>query len=190
MYLMAYRPAYTETACKALFDAEKMHKLLTSMTGKTREESNLLYRIEKDRNGLPIIFVQNDFPLASTEDMKLVKEPLNLERLIDSRNEITMSLVAAPLIHSNNCRKLISDSDSRIKWVSDRMSGIEIGSIRETGKRHVDILGHTDKGGKASLDLYEFKVIGHIVDKEAFKKLWQKGIGMEKCYGSGLMLVM
>ena len=78
-----------------------------------------------------------------------------------------------------------------ICWLVEKLRryGIDTFLVTEIQKQNVSFAHDSDKGGRATITLYDFDIRGTITNIDAFKAAWHKGMGEHKAYGNGMFLL-
>lgn len=193
MYLSVLRPKMLnmETASAFIQDEQQMHKLLTGLFNSQRKEINLLYKkilTEKEA----AVLLQSDIPPSESSlfDIQTVDASDRLNK-IQNHQMFHFRLITSPYVRKEGKRKLLPNTKERISWLQRKgeQYGFELYQCRE-GKKIVRHLNHSKEcGGKALISGYEYEGRIRITDKDQFIDAYRKGIGPEKAYGFGLLML-
>ena len=183
------------SARQALRDRDDMHKNLSQAIGK-----RFIYRVYETRNKVEIITISDDTPdrtelskrgycLESTRDMS------NLKTLYREGSVFAFDLLAAPArrIKNNNNKNdrriFLKSPEERRNWLvwQGKKYGFEVLSEVEAAEKHSFMVGRNS--GEFWFTGVKFEGILKITDASLFWKAWETGIGPEKAYGMGLLVI-
>ena len=191
--LYIFKVNRTPFIAKCVIDAQKMHKYLCSLVHTDRKSVNLLYKLDILHD---LLYLQSDIrpdespylKLLYTEDMDAV--------LAKMHNEYEIHILVTTDTHMKKTvngatKRVYVPSLKRPEWISEKLkrNGIESYIIKESAKRDVRFVHKSDRGGKASITIFDFDVYGKITDIDALRRAWHTGMGLHKAYGNGLFLL-
>ena len=167
---------------RGLVDCQDMHKNIQQFFGTSREESQVLYRLTKDSiyvsaSKEPVVHESNGITVVAIKDVVFP----------ESGDELRFNILTCPYKKIDGHRIPLTDERSRIAW------------IHRQGEKHgFACLTMTENGSSIiKSDSKKFEVEGHyysgvleVTDKELFRLALENGIGAEKAYGFGMMLVV
>ena len=186
----------------SLKDAQKMHRLLTGLFQKSRQEASLLYRV-KVSAGKVMVYQYSNTPV--------LRERLRDGVHLFGEREITgwlesmqegqswgFDIVTMPFKKekqgegTNSRRRFIKDQEERLEWLSRKASqnGFSILDVEEIEGEKLNIYHSSEKGGKMTMDHYRYSGRLVITDAQAFRNGIIQGIGPGKAYGLGMMLLV
>lgn len=187
----------SRTAADLLGNAQKMHAEVCHLAASSRRDSNLLYRVADSS-----VYVSSDGPL----DIKRARPGIrlgatrDLSEWIDQFTEgdvFRFDLLAAPACKKardgfkNSQRVTIDDPEARMNWLMRQAEkhGFEIIGVEERGGDTVS--GYQPKRGKRfKLRGYRYIGVLRITNPEKFRAAIREGIGPEKAYGFGMLMVI
>lgn len=190
----------SSSARQALRDCEDMHRNIQSIFESDRLSQNVLYRVLYERKDISV-YVMSDRQI--TEDMIkfssgfILLGSVSLESVKDSIKEGSVyqfDLVAYPSEKKhiqgkkNSLRKYLSDYDDQLSWIHSK--------AEQSGFRIID-LGLSDgnpvstkkKGTEIRLNQTRFYGRLQVENIDKFLESWRCGIGPEKAYGFGMLLL-
>lgn len=167
---------------QCLVDRQDMHRNIQSFFGTTRESANVLYRVTKDGIYVsstvdPIVAESNGITIVASKEISL-------------RNDgdvLRFNVFTRPYKKNKGHRIPLIREQERLEWLykQSKQHGFEIISVSETGHGTVKSIS---KGFE--IEGYYYAGTLMVTDKEKFSSVLKKGIGAEKAYGLGLMLVV
>ena len=191
-------------AREALLDAQVMHKALTALFGTSRKDGDILYRLNHGVQSASV-YVYSNIPAAEgtpVDGMSVVYSKC-YDSVLDSIRDgmkIAFSLEAVPSIKKSRSgendngpsrRKVISSADDRLSWLARKgaASGFDLVSVEETEGDQI-LIGHSkERGGEVTIQAFHYAGTVQITDAAAFRKALQNGIGPERAYGAGMMMI-
>lgn len=191
--LYIYKILPTPFIAKCASDAQMMHKYLCGLIHASRNEANLLYKLDVEHSCL---FVQSDIQPDEAQFFKLLYK-MDIDHVLSKKmpqDEIHFRLTTDTHMKKTTngiTKKIYVPHDKIAMWLTEKLqrNGVDVHSIRELGKRNVTFLHSNDRGGYANVTTYEFDIRGAIVNTESLRNAWHKGMGEHKAYGNGLFLL-
>ena len=185
-------PRYTPAAM-ALSDPGYMHKMIQEAFDTKRNEYNVLYRV-LDYAERKILYVQSK---AVPNWMSLTRKGFNLievkniqglENTFKEENCYRFAIKAFPSKKSSNVREPLIDRESRMQWLQreSQKAGFDVVEVQEREQVRKTIHRIT---GPFKLGGVVYEGVLKIKDKDAFVRAYQNGIGPEKAYGYGLLML-
>lgn len=184
---------------ECLRNCQKMHSLITALFSSSRKDQNIIYRMHTAQ-GMVILYIFSDIPVQNEIDGVRVCGQRDLSDWLASFSEgqiLRFDLVACPSkkVHSegqkNSRRRVLRTQGERIAWLDRKaeQGGFSIEQVVEQEQSH-DFGTHTkEKGGAMHLDAYRYQGILRVRDATKFQQTISHGIGPEKAYGMGMMMV-
>jgi CRISPR system Cascade subunit CasE len=201
MYLSCYSlDLRSSEVRRALKSSYEMHRTVMSAfrsdAGEApRENMNILYRLIVSGKQYRLYVSSAELPISEMPQgfNKLPGSPKDLSRLkdvFDNGQIYCFDLMAAPTkkidvpSRKNSKRVFLCKREEREAWLRAKaaQNGFELLSFIE--ETQVD--NKLKKGGYNSV---VFKGVLKITDKEKFLNAYQKGIGAEKAFGCGMLLL-
>lgn len=183
----------------ALWDAQRMHQIVTTIFNSSRKDSNILYRIN---------YRQTSAYLYTYSDTQANRELLPVGVSIEGERDITewkslltagkcvkFDLIASPSkkvkIDGVSKRRLLESEAERFDWLARKGSqyGFELLRASESQEDEAHVNHPADRGGQMSFRTFHYTGILRIVDGMKFQTALATGIGPGKAYGSGMMLL-
>lgn len=190
---------------QSMRDARDMHRSVMRMfpdveQHNARKEMDVLYRVQSLRSGTRLYVVSQIEP--KVEDMpkgfKPVAPPKPLDAALDGMtcgNSYQFDLLAVPSKKlrgdgKNSKRVFITDAQQRIEWLERKaqQAGFALEWVREDGQAKATVYGK-DEHPTVTHTGVRFCGRLRVTDEAAFRKAYIEGIGAEKAYGMGLLLL-
>ena len=191
--LYIYKVAITPFTAKCVDDAQKLHEFLCSLVCTDRKSANLLYKFDP-KNGY--LFLQSDVEPKKADDIQLLYT-LDIDRILSQKKSgdnihfrLTTDTHMKKTVRGIT-KKVYVPSENAIRWLTEKLHryGIDASLVTETQKQNITFSHDENKGGRATITLYDFDIRGTITDIDAFKATWHKGMGEHKAYGNGMFLL-
>lgn len=191
--LYTYKVAITPFTAKCVSDAQKLHEFLCALVGTDRKNANLLHKFDS-KNGY--LFLQSDVEPKEVNDLKLLYT-LDIDKLLSQKKNgdqihfrLTTDTHMKKTVNGVK-KKTYVPSENMICWLVEKLRryGIDTFLVTEIQKQNVSFAHDSDKGGRATITLYDFDIRGTITNIDAFKAAWHKGMGEHKAYGNGMFLL-
>lgn len=186
-------------ARQALRNCQDMHRTLMKAFDCSREEASLIYRLFKTDESIYIYTqsaVKPQWERIEKNGFHCVKMQ-DITPLLDTfQNEMPLrfSLLACPAKKvkgegKNSKRVLLRSTEERIAWLSRQgeKCGFKVLEAHEAAKEQ--LLFGTKSSGEFYLAGVSFEGLLCITDAALFRRAFQQGIGSEKAYGLGLLMV-
>ena len=184
---------------QSLRNCQDMHRTIMKAFDCSREEAQVLYRVIKTDQKL-IVYVQSKnepkwervessgFHCEKQQDISALFKAFTRDKMF------RFSLTACPtkkiMCEKKNSRRvLLRGTQNRIDWLirQGEKNGFAIMESHETGKE-VLISGNKEKK-EFFLAGVPFEGVLQITDPEAFCQGYLRGIGPEKSYGFGMLMI-
>ncbi len=184
---------------QSLRNCQDMHKTLMQAFDCSREEASLLYRVFRTDRSLYLYaqsmalpqwdhIEKNGFLCEKMQDISALEESFN-ENMI-----LRFSLLACPAKKvkgegKNSKRVLLREEEERHEWLKKQGEkyGFSLLEAHETAKE--EKLSGTKQSGQFFVVGIPFEGVLQITDLELFKKGFRNGIGAEKAYGLGMLML-
>lgn len=192
---------YHPVAANALHDQGYMHRQLQAAFESARSEYNVLYRL-MNISEKPILYVQSDivpnWNKLATRGFTLIdiRNTQEIVNNIQDNNIYRFEVKAYPskkkatAIRSRDghIREYLYDEEKQIEWIKKeaKKAGFE---LLEAYNKRSGTETVSRKTGDYKLKGTIYQGILRVTDKESFKQAYRKGIGPEKAYGFGLLLL-
>lgn len=188
-------PAVRQT----LHNCQDMHRTLMKAFDCGREEAGMLYRVIRTDTAI-YLYVQslacpqwdriekNGYQCAKMRDISALPDQLRLNTVL------RFSLLACPAKKvkgdgKNSRRVLLRGTDERLDWLKreGEKHGFALLEAHEAAKEQK--LNGTKPSGAFYLAGVPFEGVLQITDAEAFQNAFRQGIGPEKAYGFGMLML-
>ncbi len=201
MYLTKLRvPLTNRKAAEALGDCQKMHRMICGLFGTRRQDENILYRVHVIRGSIQI-YLYSEYPPESLPETVQLAGQRDLTQWIDGMsagNSLGFDLLTCPSKkvyqaekNKNSRRRILREPQERLDWLKGKaeQNGFRILDVWELEQSHNYGRHSSGKGEAFHLDAYHYQGILCITDADLFRKAIQVGIGPEKAYGLGMLMV-
>lgn len=183
------------SARQGLYDRQDLHRNLTqAFSGK------FLYRLTKNNDTLGLLVLCDTLPdetILRTKGCLLeqFQDVSALKTIYADGSLLRFNLLASPSKKlkedgkDNSRRVFLSSMELRSDWLKRQgvKYGFEVLEVHEPSVPQILTVGRAS--GAFSLSAVEFEGIIRIRNCSVFWPSWEKGIGPEKAYGMGLMLL-
>lgn len=193
MYLSIVQPDFSQVnAARAMTNEQDMHRNIQALFDSDRKSINVLYRFipSKDIRSA-VICVQSDIMPTSTSDLKVISCTDASERVshIKEGMFLRFDVLLRPVKRHEGRSTLIRDAMSRVEWVGALAEkyGFEIVTIREVSRIQKTVFHSGEKSGRVDGYRYEGSLL--VKDVDLFKKAYETGIGRDKAYGYGMLML-
>ena len=165
-------------------DGDFMHKWLTDQFDSSRAEKNILYRIDRRKDGV-YLYVQSDdvFPERNIRRAGLEKR-LSFEITVKDGDRIAFCLFGSSNTTGDDHKKVfIKDADARLAWVARKLGdSVSDLLVKEVKTDTVMVKGEQYVRGA------DYMGTCIVEDAGKFLDIVNHGIGRVKNYGMGLLL--
>lgn len=188
------------SARQALTDCGDMHRNIQALFGESREDAGVLYRAQKTERGCTVYILSSRKPVfdeaaarngmipAGTRDMTAV------EGLFAEGRRFRFDLLTMPSkkesdrTRKNSQRRILRDPEERLAWLARKA---EAGGFRilSASDEEGETLRAKKSGGELWIHTTRFTGVLEITDPDRFLSAWKGGIGPEKAYGLGMLMV-
>lgn len=186
---------------RAMADRQQLHQLVTGLFHASRRDAALLYRYKAV--GIKVLlYIYSSLPIRQEElhrDMKLTggREVTDWLDGLQSGQTITFDLLTMPFkkvydgTHKNSRRRVLRQPEERMVWLRRKaeQNGFTVLSVREDPAERIFGNHSEDQGGKLFLDTWRYTGLLQITDAEMFREAVRNGIGPDKAYGLGMLLL-
>lgn len=193
MYLSIVQPDFSQVnTARSMTNEQDMHRNIQALFDSDRQSINALYRFipSKDIRSA-VICVQSDIMPTSTSDLKVISCTDASERisLIKAGMVLKFDVLLRPVKRHEGRSTLIRDMESRIEWVEmlGQKYGFKIETIREVLRIQKTVFHSGTKTGR--VDGYRYVGTLSVQDADLFKKAYETGIGRDKAYGYGMLML-
>lgn len=184
---------------QGLRNCEDMHKNIQKCFGSARADAGVLYRLHRGGKGICVYLLSDSEPTAPVPGMipEGCKDMTAYENALTEGRVFRFDLLCMPSKkvadgQKKNSRRInLRTPVERAAWLERKAAagGFEIlpDTLCETEERVV-----TGRKGDSELIFHatQFTGVLRITDEEAFRRTWREGIGPEKAYGLGMLMLM
>ena len=185
---------------QALRDCGDMHRNIQKLFSCSRSESGVLYRLYQDASGCYAYTLSETEPLE-TEDcgkngMHIVgsNDVSGMTELFIPGRKFRFQLLTMPYkkvsdgVSKNSRRRYLRTHEERIAWLQRK--GEQYGfQILDVEEQPGETLSSCKKENVIYLPTVKYSGILCVTEQENFTKAWKYGIGAEKAYGLGMLMV-
>lgn len=189
-----------ESVRQALRDCGDMHRNVQRLFDAGRSDAGVLYRNGNEKNGCYLYVLSETLPTESEatqkNGMKIVglRDVSALENVFVPGKVLHFDLLTMPCkkqwdgASKNSRRVVLRKAEERIGWLRKKAvdNGFEILDALETEQV---VMFANKKEGRVYLHPYQYEGVLRITDEAKFKTAWKNGIGPEKAYGLGMLMV-
>ena len=185
----------------SLMDRQKLHQLVTGLFGASRKDAGLLYRY-KTAGTKVLLYIYSSVPLDESRlsgDVRMTGERDVSAWLAGMGNGqiLRFDLLTMPFkkvfdgTNKNSRRRLLRDPEERLAWLQRKaeQNGFSVLSVREDPAERIFGSHSAEKGGRLYLDSWRYTGTLRITDEDLFRTAVQNGIGPDKAYGLGMLLL-
>lgn len=199
MYLTKFRFVLEAHATiVAINNRHELHRDIQSMFNAKRETWNTLYRVVDGGKDL-FLYVQSDCPpkfdasrMKHLEMISCSEIDSKLQSRIFAGDVIHFSIACCPSFKKsgdgkNSRRMYIRDREEKLAWLCDRLyEGGEVLYCLDESKESMVV---HKPGHSMTIEATIFNGTLKVTDPDALLDLIREGIGPEKAYGCGLLMV-
>lgn len=185
----------------ALLDAQKLHRLVTGLFQCARKDAELLYRC-RSRGICTDLYMYSACsidPAKIVPGMRLVAQrdvTLWLESM-ENGDVFSFQLVTAPFRKvaedgaRNSRRRALRTREERLAWLQRKaeQGGFRLLSAEETPSERLVARHSAASGGSLTVDARCYSGFLRVENAERFRQTVACGIGPEKAYGLGMLLL-
>ena len=185
----------------ALRDAQKLHRLIAGLFGCARKDAELLYRC-RVRGLHADVYLYSARPVDTERilpGMTLIAER-DVTPWLDAMRDgdvLGFDLVTAPFRKvaedgaRNSRRRALRTQEERFAWLGRKaeQGGFRLLSVEEKTADKLTANHPAEQGGSLTVDAYCYTGLLRIEDAERFRQTVARGIGPEKAYGLGMLLL-
>ena len=186
---------------QGLADRQRLHQMLTGLFGASRRDAALLYRYKTAGTKI-MLYLYSSLPICEeslTRDIRLTggRDVSDWLAGMEAEQVMGFDLLTMPFRkvfdgeHKNSRRRLLKKPEERMEWLGRKaeQNGFVILSAREDPAERVFASHAADQGGRLFLDAWRYTGTLRITDAERFRAAVQYGIGPDKAYGLGMILL-
>lgn len=184
-----------------IYDRDKMHKKIMEMFDNKRSEEKVLFAVlnpndnkNKTCCSAPIIIQSENRPNYNNVKNLYQYNCMPIDNTLNKLSHgdiVNLIAVLEPTkrnIARKNGRKIINTEGGRCEWVFKKFSKAgEIKFLKEINKVDASVFRRGVKSRKFSTFTYEITI--KINDVDELKKMICTGVGRDKAYGAGLVMI-
>lgn len=193
MYLSVVQPDFSQVnMARALINEQDMHRNIQAMFSLDRQTANVLYRTipSKDMRR-SVICLQSDVVPKDTDDIKVITCVNADDRVAKVKDNmvIAFDVLLRPAKRHEGKSTLIRDKDERIQWVKalGAKYGFTVRTMNELSQIKKNIYHTGTRAGR--IDGWRYTGTLVVDHAETFKKAYITGIGRDKSYGFGMLML-
>ena len=185
----------------AMGDSQQMHRLVTGLFGKSRKEADVLYRVRMS-GILGELYLYSVIPvmeervlpgmrLTAQRDVTLWLESMKTGDIYRFQLLTAPSKKVACEGTKHSRRRSLREPEERLTWLARKgeQGGFAILSVQETPGEKLSARHTVNDGGMLTVDSFCYTGCLRITDENAFRRTVREGIGPEKAYGLGMLLL-
>lgn len=185
----------------ALQDAQKLHRLVTGLFQCARKDAEVLYRC-RGRGIHTDLYMYSACPVDPDRilpGMRLVAQRDVTPWLgsMEAGDVLSFQLVTAPFRKvaedgaRNSRRRALRTQEERLSWLRRKaeQGGFLLLSTEEAPAEKLIARHSAESGGSLTVDAYSYSGFLRVEDAERFRQTVACGIGPEKAYGLGMLLL-
>lgn len=186
---------------QCLSNCQDMHRNIMAMFESSRKEAGVLYRMNLKNSEASVYVLSQIKPktvLPHGMDLIGTKEISPLLKTFDNGTCFAFDLLTAPTKkvnlenRKNSRRRMLQTEEERLQWLNSKAAngGFIINSVQECGREIYYGAHNAENGGKMIIEGIHFQGSICIEDREKFINTYTTGIGPEKAYGLGMLLLI
>ena len=185
----------------AMRDHQKLHRLITGFFNASRQDAKLLFRYRTIGHKI-VFYIYSSIPINRNDLPKNVnitggKNVNNWLLKMKTGQTMNFDLLTMPFKKAyndqikNSRRKLLQQPEERLNWLNHKaeQNGFIILSVKEKPSMRIFCSHSADRGGSLYLDTWQYTGTLQITDEIKFRSAVQNGIGPNKAYGLGMLLL-
>ncbi|MBE6614186.1 MAG: type I-E CRISPR-associated protein Cas6/Cse3/CasE [Ruminococcaceae bacterium] len=185
---------------QSMRDCGDMHRNVQKLFSAPRAEESVLYRVYQNETGCFLYTMSENMP-RETQDtlhngMHILgcKDVSAMEVAFIPGRQLRFNLLTMPFkkvydgVSKNSRRKFLQSPEERAAWLQRKgeQNGFQILSMEEL---QGNILTSRQKGETMYIPTVRYTGVLCVQDRDAFIHGWKYGIGAEKAYGLGMLLI-
>lgn len=185
----------------ALWDSQKMHKLVSGFFDAQRKDAGILF-CKSITGRVMSLYMYSQIPVLSDRllpGMNLAAQR-DLSSWIDNLKagqKFGFRLLTMPFKKvgaegvKNSRRKALDTAEERLSWLGrkSQQGGFMILSVNEISDEKINVRHPSEKGGSMIMNTWQYTGFLQITDTELFRKTLCCGIGPGKAYGLGMLVL-
>lgn len=180
-------------------DAQKMHEVVTGLTGSKQSENHVTYRVNANGNRLIVYFYSDKGAVNQLQSVDITgeKDISSWIESLEAGKTFAFDLLAVPSKKvkadgkKNSQRRLLKNPEERIAWLHRKaeQNGFQIVNVTELKEVSKTIRHPAHKGGMMHVNAYQYQGVLIIKNEQLFRECFCHGIGSGKAYGFGMLLL-
>ncbi len=189
-----------ESVRQSLRDCGDLHRNVQKLFSDSREGAGVLYRLYKDRTSCWLYILseikpietestlRNGMSVAATKDVSLLEEKFVEGRTLGFNILTLPSKKVSDGFSKNSKRRFLRLREDREAWLVNKgeANGFKVLTVEEM---EGETLYSRNKEKPMYIHTTKFTGVLCVTDREKFVQAWRHGIGPEKAYGLGMIMV-
>ena len=185
---------------QALRDCGDMHRNIQKFFDASRNDSGVLYRVHRQDAGCFVYIMSESEPIETEEcicnGMHVLgcRDVSGMERLFEEGRRFRFQLLTMPYkkvsdgVSKNSRRRYLRTPEERIAWLQRKgeQHGFQVLEVEEQAG---ELLNSKHKENVLHIPTVKYSGVLCVTDHEHFVQAWRYGIGAEKAYGLGMLMV-
>lgn len=207
MYLTRIMLSLTDPAVADLvFDCQKVHSFVMSgfpmvSSSTARSDMNVLYSLDCNDRTATLLVQSDEAPAihnyrianARIQPMVMTKNVSGLNDLVQTKPMLTFALFANPTRSEKrtdrpSMRKFIADEAGRMKWLYRHLEACGC-RILDAYEESTEAISGMRRSGRINAVGSHWKGTLQVTDPDKFWAAMREGIGHERAYGMGMIMV-
>ena len=202
MYLTKLELDLTNPGIRAaLLDAQKLHRLVSGLFQRARKDAEVLFRC-RGRGIHTDLYMYSACPVDPDRvlpGMRLVaqRDVTSWLGYMEAGDVLSFQLVTAPFRKvaedgaRNSRRRALRTQEERLAWLRRKaeQGGFQLLSAEEAPAEKLIARHSAESGGSLTVDAHCYSGFLRVEDAERFRQTVASGIGPEKAYGLGMLLL-
>lgn len=185
---------------QALRDCGDMHRNIQTLFSASRSDSGVLYRIYQQGSGCYVYTMSENAPAETEESihngMRVTgsRDVSAMEKLFVPGKRFRFQLLTMPYkkvadgVSKNSRRRYLRTPEERIAWLQRK--GEQHGfALLEMEEQPGETLSSYKNGHMLYLSTVKYSGVLCVTEQDRFCQAWKYGIGAEKAYGLGMLMV-
>lgn len=206
MYMSCFRlKVNAPSVVQCLRDAHDLHRSVMKLFPNVEEQSarkelGVLYRLYRTAKDVRLYLVSRDMPDAQylSPGFEMIDRPKDLHSVLESfasGNTYRFDLMASPTKKApsegkNSKRVFLTATQDRFQWLTRKAqtAGFQLVWLREEGQETVHAALRRKEAPITFVGVHFCGVL-KVTDETAFRKAYAEGIGSQRAYGMGMLLL-
>ena len=185
---------------QALRDCGDMHRNIQKLFSASRSDSGVVYRVYQQESGCCVYTMSETAPVETEESIRNgmrvtgSRDVSAMEELFVPGKRFRFQLLTMPYkkvadgVSKNSRRRYLRTPEERMAWLQRKgeQYGFEILDMEE---QPGETLSSYKNGHMLYLSTVKYSGVLCVTEQESFCRAWKYGIGAEKAYGLGMLMV-